>query len=73
MSIFHRVASIFIRAGIWFVAVNQPIFVWFVTVQQVVTVVIVVKLQDTVVVHTVSTSILQAALLCYAINQSWDT
>ena len=39
---FHIVASKFIKAGIWFCAQYQPIFVWLVSVEQVVTVVTVV-------------------------------
>lgn len=47
---FHIVASKFIRAGIWFCAQYQPIFVWLVSVEQVVTVVTAVNVQVTAVV-----------------------
>lgn len=47
---FHIVASKFIKAGIWFCAQYQPIFVWLVSVEQVVTVVTQVNVQVTAVV-----------------------
>ena len=47
---FHIVASKFIKAGIWFCAQYQPIFVWLVSVEQVVTVVTAVNVQVTAVV-----------------------
>ena len=50
MSIFQIDASIFIKAGIWFCAQYQPIFVWLVSVEQVVTVVTQVNVQVTAVV-----------------------
>jgi len=61
---FPKVASIFIKAGIWLTATNQPILVWLVTV---------VKLQDIVTVQVGVTLISALVQNTLARGQNLDT
>lgn len=53
LSIFARVASIFIKAGIWLFAMTHHIWVWFDTVPTVVTVVTVDTVPAVVRLHAI--------------------